>query len=547
VLSRKRWLIVTALVLVLAMMVVGCGGQQATPPKTEAPKPAEKGGKLVFAHLQKTDSLDANVWTATAAARVMRQIYDPLVWQPEPGKFVAGLAEKWEVSKDGKVYTFNLRKDVKFHDGTKFNAAAVKFTFDRVVDPASKSLQVPRIGPYEKTEVVDEYTVKVYFKEAFPSFLSNLSEVALAPCSPAGVKNVGDKYPRFPVAAGPFKVKEWPDDNTVVLERFKDYNWAPSFMNHQGPAYLETITYKMVEETTTRYVALEKGEAQLMDGPPADEVSKLQKNPKYQVNVQADPGMPMIFQPNVTRMPTKELAVRQAMLYAVNRKQVADLLSYGVNKPGNGPLTSSIWSYDPGVEKMYPFEPEKAKKLLEDAGWKVNPKTGIREKNGQPCKIRFVASVGTNTKAGEIVQAMLKEVGIDFVVEGMAYEATVVRMAANDYECGRLGYTLLDPHDVFYLAYHSSQVEGGGQFNRSRIKDKKIDELIEAGSKEIDQAKRLATYKELQKVIMDQALILPIQESTLVHVMTTNVKGFKADSLSRPWLYNVWIEPTPTK
>ncbi len=542
-LNRKRWLVVSALGLVLSMVVVGCGGQPAAPPKTETPKPAEKGGKLVFAHLQKTVSLDANVWTGDAAARIMRQVYDSLVWQPEPGKFVPGLAEKWELSSDGKVYTFYLRKDVKFHDGTKFNAAAVKYTFDRIVDPASKSLQVPRIGPYEKSEAADEYTVKVYFKNPFPSFLSNLSEVALAPCSAEAVKKAGDNYARYPVGTGPFKVKQWPDDNTVILERFADYNWAPSFMNHQGPAYLETVTYKMIEETTTRYVALQNGEAQIMDGPPLDEVAKLKKDPKYQVFVLANPGMPMIFQPNVTRMPTKELAVRQAMLYAIDRTQVANLLSYGVNKPGNGPLTSTIWSYDPAVEKMYPFDPEKAKKLLEDAGWKVNPKTGIREKNGQPCKIRFVASVGTNTKAGEIVQAMLKDVGINFVVEGMAYEATVVRMGSNDYECGRLGYILLDPHDVFYLAYHSSQIEGGGQFNRSRIKDSKIDELIDAGSRESDTAKRLKAYTELQKIIMDQALIIPIQEPTLTHVMTTAIKGYKADLLASPWLYNVWLEP----
>jgi peptide/nickel transport system substrate-binding protein len=403
-------------------------------------------------------------------------------------------------------------------------------------------LQVPRIGPYEKSEVVDESTVKVYFKEAFPSFLSNVSEVALAPCSPDAVKKLGDKYARFPVGAGPFKVKEWPNDNTIILERFNDYKWAPSFMNHQGPAYLEQITINMVEEQTTRYVALQKGDALLMDGPPPDEVTKLQKDTKYYVDVQPTPGMPSIMQFNVTRMPTKELAVRQAMLYAINREQIASLLSFGVNKAGNGPLTRAIWGYDPAVEKMYPFDPANAKKILEDAGWKVNAKTGIREKGGQPCKMRFVARPGADTQAGELVQAMLKDVGINFVIDAMAYEATVVRMAANDYEVGRLGYTLLDPHDVFYLAFHSSQVEGGGQFNRSRIKDKKMDELIEAGSKEIDQTKRLTIYKELQKIVMDQALILPIQETTSAYVMLTKVKGFKADSLGRPWLYNVWIE-----
>ncbi|MFO7941515.1 MAG: ABC transporter substrate-binding protein [Bacillota bacterium] len=556
---NRKLAILLALLLIAGLMVAACGGDEAAPPdEAEADEPGEeaseeeeeeeeaeetRGGNVVFSHQQKHETVDANVWTGTNTARIMRQIYDPLVWQPEPGEFVPGLAEEWEISEDGKEFTFYLRDDVVFHDGTPFNAEAVKFTFDRIVDPDSRSLQVPRIGPYEKTEVIDEYTVKVFFTDPFPPFLSNLSEVALAPCSPTAVgEKERDEYAHYPVAAGPFKVKDWPDDNTIVLERFEEYNWAPEFMNHQGPAYLETITYKMIEENTTRLVSLESGDANMLDAPPADEIERLVSGDDYEVITIQTPGMPLIFQPNVTRMPTSELEVRRAILYAVNRQQVADLLSFGVDKPGNGPISSATWTYDPDIEDMYPHDPEKANEILDEAGWEMNEETGVREKDGEPLRIRFVASVGLNTQAGEIVQAMLDEVGIEFVVEGMAYEATVVRMADNDYEMGRLGYTLLDPHDAFYLAYHSSQIEGGGQFNRSRVSDPQLDEWIEEGSQEVDTERRAEIYRELQHYIMDQAYILPIKESSLTHVMDANVKGFAADSLGRPWLYNVWVE-----
>ncbi len=560
---NKKFAILLALLLIAGLVFAGCGGQETAPPEeTEADEPEEetseeesdeedeadeadeaKGGDIVFAHQQKHETVDANVWTGTNTARIMRQIYDPLVWQPEPGEFVPGLAEEWEISEDGKEFTFYLREDVVFHDGTPFNAEAVKFTFDRIVDPDSRSLQVPRIGPYEKTEVIDEYTVKVFFSDPFPPFLSNLSEVALAPCSPTAVEEKErDEYAHYPVAAGPFKVKDWPDDNTIVLERSEDYNWAPEFMNHQGPPYLDTIPYKIIEATTTRLVSLESGDANMLDAPPADEIVRLVSGDDYEVITIQTPGMPLIFQPNVTRMPTSELEVRRAILHAVNRQEVADLLSFGVDNPGNGPISSATWTYDPDIEDMYPYDPEKANEILDEAGWEMNEETGVREKDGEPLRIRFVASVGLNTQAGEIVQAMLDEVGIEFVVEGMAYEATVVRMADNDYEMGRLGYTHLDPHDAFYLAYHSSQIEGGGQFNRSRVSDPEIDELIEEGSMEVDTERRAEIYRELQHYIMDKAYILPIKESSLTHVMDNNVKGFDADSLGRPWLYNVWVE-----
>ncbi len=543
--TNKSLMAAVVLLVAVAMVIAGCGGQETAAPSPQPPsdEPAEKGGELVFGHQQKHETIDANVWTGTNTARIMRQIYDPLVWQPEPGNFVPGLATSWEVSEDGSVFTFQLRDDVTFHDGTPFNAEAVKFTFDRIVDPDSRSLQVPRIGPYEKTEVIDEFTVEVHFTEPFPPFLSNLSEVALAPCSPTAVQSKErDEYARYPVAAGPFKVVDWPDDNTIVLERYEDYNWAPSFMNHEGPAYLEKITYKMIEENTTRLVALESGDANMIDAPPADEISRLKEDDKYESFTIFTPGMPLIFQPNTTRIPTSELAVRQAMLYAVNREQVASLLSFGVDPPGHGPISSATWTYDPAIADLYPHDVDRANELLDEAGWVMNESSGVREKDGQPLRVRFVASVGLNTQAGEIVQAMLEEVGIDFVVEGMAYEATVVRMADNDYEMGRLGYTLLDPHDAFYLAYHSSQIEGGGQFNRSRVSDPKIDQLIEEGSKEVDTDRRAEIYKELQHYIMEQALIIPIKESSLTHVMHSDVKGLEADSLGRPWLYNVWIE-----
>jgi peptide/nickel transport system substrate-binding protein len=516
---------------------------EAAKPAAAAPPAAgeaKKGGNLLFVHQSRATSLDANVWTATATARIMRQIYDPLVWQPEGGKFVPGLAEKWEISPDGKVYTFMLRKDVKFHDGTPLNAAAVKATYDRIIDPATKSLQVGRLGPYDKTEIVDDYTVRIHLKEPYVSFLSNMSEHYLAPASMTAVKELGDKYAMNPVATGPFKVKGWTDDTTLVLERNPDYTWGPEFWPNRGPAHLDTITYRMVEEIATRLIALENGEADIIDAPPPQDVARIKDSGKYEIDNFIVPGMPEFNNINITNSPTSDIAVRKAIQHGVDREALADLVFNGVYPPSYGPLTRGSWAYWKGVEDMYPYDQAKAKQILDDAGWKVGP-GGIRSKDGQPLKIRHITSAGGFTqKTAEFIQGSLQEIGFDYVVDAMPYEATVKRFIDNEYEMYRLFFALIDPHDAFYLAYHSTQIEGGGQFNRTRIKDPKLDALIEQGGREPDIQKRMAIYQELQKTVMENAWILPNFDTALIHMLQKRVRGFKVDLLGRPYMSNVW-------
>ena len=502
------------------------------------------GGDLIFVNAQVARSLDANVWTATAGARIMRQIYDPLVWQPEGGVFYPGLAESWEVSEDGLEYTFYLRNDVTFHDGTPFNAEAVKYTLDRIADPASKSLQLPRLGPYDRSEVIDEFTVRVVLTESFPVFLSNASEVALAPASPTAIEAMGDDYALNPVATGAFKVREWKDGNTLVLERNEDYNWAPDFFENQGTAYLDTITYRFIEEPATRVIALETGEADLADGLPHQDVLRLEADDRFVVSSAVMPGLPQILNINVTSFPMTDIAVRRAMLFGVDRQIMADLLFFGINPAANGPLSSASWAYWPGVEEMYPYDPERAVQVLEEAGWIDRDGDGIRENaEGQPLALRHVTSSGgSNPKVAEFVQASLLELGFDYNAEIMPYEATARRYADNDYELARLGYHLIDPHDTFFLPFHSSQIEGGGQFNRSRIDDPHIDGLIRAGLDTTDVEERRAIYRDLQEYVMEQALMLPAYEMTLIHAMKPNVMGFSGDLLGRPHMNNVWIQ-----
>ena len=158
----------------------------------------------------------------------MRQIYDTLIWSPEPGVFTAGLATAWEMSEDALTYTFTLRDDVTFHDGTPFNAEAVKFMFDRIKNPASKSLNIGAIGPFESAEVLDEYTVAITLSTAWGAFLTNVSEPHLSPVSPKAVAELGDGVANNPVGTGPYMFERW-RGNDLHLVRNPSYAWGPEF------------------------------------------------------------------------------------------------------------------------------------------------------------------------------------------------------------------------------------------------------------------------------------------------------------------------------
>ena len=189
------------------------------------------------------------------------QIYDALVWRnPDDKNLYPGLAEKWEVSTDGKEYTFNLRKDVKFHNGEEFTSESVKFSYDRIVDPATKSLGRSSLGPYNRTETPDQNTAKVVFDDAYAPFLAYLSVTLGLARVAEGVQGSWNGINVHPCGTGPFMYKEYVKQDHFTMVRNPDYNWAPSFRKHQGTAYLDEIVWRIIPEPGTRTAALDSGQ-----------------------------------------------------------------------------------------------------------------------------------------------------------------------------------------------------------------------------------------------------------------------------------------------
>ena len=503
---------------------------------------AASGGSLVYGLSGDVDdTLDPQVTNFDTTIRITLNVCEPLVWEPEPGKFVPGLAEKWDISSDAKTYTFNLKRGVKFHDGTPFNGAAVKFTFDRVVDPATKAGQShDQLGPYDHTEVVDDYTIKVVMKQSYAPLLTNLNGY-LGVVSPTAVQKMGPaEFARHPVGTGPFMFNEWVPKDHVTLVKNPDYNWGSSFFKHTGAAYLDQVTYKVIPEPSVRTGTLKTGETHIIDEVDPLEYAAISKDSKFAMISKGQPGSGWVLLLNTTsKGPISDPAVRQAMEFAVDREGLNKSVFQGLNKVAWSPLMRPTFAYDASTEQIYKFDPDKAKELLGAAGWQVGS-DGVRAKGGQRLEIVFpIISRPRDRAMAESIQASLRDVGIDLKVDPLERAAAREAYDQNRYDVSFMWFSYGDP-DVLRTIFHSANVNA---FNRARYQVPEVDKMLEEAAGLTDQAKRADLYKQIQQRVLKDTAVVPLVDSLVYNAKRAEVQGEVLDALaSYVWIYDVQLK-----
>jgi peptide/nickel transport system substrate-binding protein len=485
--------------------------------------------------------LDPNVTAQTVSHEVMGPIFDTLVVQDTQGKFYPSLASKWDIAPDGLTFTFTLTSGVKFHDGTPFDAAAVKANFDRMAAPETKSrLAGPRLsGYYDSSEVVDPSTVRIHFQQPNGAFMTDLSQDFMAMLSPTAVSKYGaDAIGQHPVGTGPFTFTEWVQNDHITLTRNQDYNWASPMFKHTGPAYINTITYKIIPEDDARQTALQSGQINFNDTVPTVNYQSLKDDSNFAVYSVEQPGIPYVYMINTKRPPTDDLAVRQAINYAVNKAAIVQTLYQNLYTPAYGPLSPVSFGYTADVEKMYPFDPEKAKQLLDQAGWQVGP-DGIRAKNGNPLEINHY--VFTDTQVATVMQAQLKDVGIKSNVTLL--EVGAVNEAATRGDVTNLAPLPYRDADPAVLGVALSIKNEGKGFAWTFHKDQQLDSELNAGQASTDPQARAKHYAAAQTIAMNDALLIPIYNEYGLQASTAAVQNVSFDVKGvDPWVYDMWIK-----
>lgn len=542
----KNTRLVAVFLIPILLVVAACGAKPTATPALPVEKPTAQpvvaqGGKLIYGLTLAPSNIDPHVGASSELGIPLTSVYDTLVYQATDGSFVPGLAEKWEVSGDGRIYTFYLRRDVKFHDGTPFNAQAVQFNLDRINNPDTQSQKARgMLGTFDHTEVVDEYTVKIHMKEPYAPFLDSASQVYLGMASPTAVQQWKGDYQLHQVGTGPFIFKEYVANDHLTLVRNPDYAWAPEVYSHSGPAYLDEIEFRFFVDAAVRALALESGDADVMGELPPQDAARLESNPAFALYQVPIPGQPLQFLINTTKAPTDDVRVRQALLYAADRQTIVSTIFMGYSPVAYGPLSAVSMGYDVDIKSLYAYDPAKAGSLLDEAGWKDTNADGIRDKDGQPLKLQvYLQSWGFVPQVGEMLQAQLKTVGIDVELQLLSYPAT--REAANngDHHLVPMVFFSSDP-SVLDLTYLGKNADGG--FNWSKVKDAELDRLLTEGITQLDPSQRASLYTQAQKRIMDQALILPIRDYANVTAAKATVKGLAFDRRGWfPWLYDVHL------
>jgi len=500
---------------------------------------AQTGGTLVIGLDQEPPTLDPHASPSAVSYQIIASVTENLLFRGPDGKLVPWLAESWTTTKDGRSTTFKLRRDVKFHDGTPFNAESVKFNFDRIVDPKFKAGGArAQLAGYAGSKVLDEFTVQVSFETPYAPFLAYAAAGTLSMVSPKAVRESGDLVHTRPIGTGPFMIKDYVAKDHTTMVRHPAYARKAPWSDRAGPAMLDTVVWKFVPEHGTRVTTLESGETQGIYFIPAQALPRLEGNAGIRVDKMPWPGVPRIWLLNTTKPPMDDVRVRRAINHAVDKEAFLATVFKGTALKAFAPLTAVMLD-DPALRQAYPFDPAKAKALLGEAGWQPGA-DGIRTRSGQRLEIvlNAIEYGGGPDPTAQIIQASLHEVGIDVKIKAQArppwYE--------DNYRCATHGPVMFlrasDPDGVYSL-FHSSLV--GGNFNWSCVKNTKLDQMLEQGRRESDPAKRRVIYLAIEKLALEDALTVPLVDELAVWAFRAGVQRVKYNFNAYPVLSDAVI------
>ena len=553
--------LVGVLVLLLAFGLTGCGGkeeekaqapQEEAVEKAQAPEEAAPAEKvLVFGRGGDSVGLDPAYETDGNSFMVCDNIFEALVfYADESTALEPGLAESWDISEDGKTYTFHLREGIKFHDGTDFNANAVVFSIgrmmkDRKVTFVGEGYEIPaqeRPPEYwvsmemddivDSIEAVDDHTVVFNLKKVNAPFLANMGMDFADIISPtAFIKNPAE-FLRNPVGTGPFKFEQWVKDDRIILSKNEAY-WDTS----AGP-YLDRVVFRSIPENSVRFLELKTGNIHICQFPNPQDIALAKEDPNLILPTQ--PGMNVGYLSfNHTKEPWKSnVKLRKAIGHAINRQAIVDNLYQGMGQVAKNPIPPTMWGYNESIPG-YEYNPELAKQLLAEAGYPNGEGLGEINLWSMPVPRPYNPD---GVKIGEAMAADLAKVGITAKVVTYEWGTYLKRQREQpeDMDLFQLGWTgdNGDPDNFLAVLFDGMASEA----IRTQWANEAYHNLMIQGRETIDQAQRAEIYKEAQQIFFDECPAIAVAHSTVIWPAQKSVKNFKLHPTSSVRLKNVDIE-----
>ncbi len=513
--------------IALPLTLPGCGG--------DTDGSAGPADELIIAWPASREpaSLDGHIEPYQTAWLIDYMIADPLLIIGPDGEFHPALATAWSSNDAADEWTFTLRSDVVFQDGTPFDAAAVRYNVERILDPATRSGEMAaHVGPVERVEVVDDTTVTLHYEAPWVTVLDAFRRVPI--WSPEAAERWGiEQFDRHLVGAGPFLLEEWVPNDHVTVRRWDGYGGWNSISNEPGPARVERVTIRFIGEEAVLGNIVRTGNAHIAMNLPTAYIDDYRNAEGFSLltGYQAGTGLQMVM--NVRRPPFNDIRVRRALLHGTDQQALNDLLYDGHYLTADGPLNTVHRCYWEGNAGYYPHDPEMAKRLLEEAGYTDRDGDGIREaygvdgvEDGAPLRVRW--TILDREEMGEAVQAQWRPLGIDLVLEIVPGPVQLERVNARDFDLIYERQRSPDPLLMDMLWNSAHDVVGGWAW--SGFVDAELDGIVSQLRVLPEQEARCELARLAQRIIMDSALMLPTLSEPIFYAVSDHVRDFQLAS-----------------
>ncbi|MEO5356446.1 MAG: peptide-binding protein [Nitrospirae bacterium YQR-1] len=530
-------------VLLCSLAICGCesGGAEQLSRKTdnvtEVFEPAY-GDTIVEGAIGEPSVLIPMLAGDSASHAVAGHIFSGLVKYAPDLQLTGDLAESWDVSTDGLVITFHLRRGVRWTDGVEFTADDVMFGYKTIIDEKTPSAYKEDFLQVKQAEVLDKHTFRVTYEKPFAPALSSWGALVVLPKHLLDGKDIlKDTFRRSPVGMGPYVLDKWIAGERVELKSNHDY--------FEGRPYIDKYVYRIIPDQSTMFLELKTGSIDFMGLTPiqykrqTDTALFKEKFQKFRYPVFNYTFMGF----NLKHPFFQDKRVRQAISHAIDKGEIVDAVLFGLGSPSTGPYVPNTWPYNPNVKK-YDFNPAKARSLLREAGWMEKDRDGVLRKDGNRFEFTIITNMGNSlrTKTATIIQYRLKQVGIKVNIRALEWSTFINEFVdKRRFEAIVLGWSIgldADQYDI----WHSSKTKEK-EFNFIGYNNKEVDALLEEGRRAFDKEKRKRAYHRLHEILAEDVPYVFLYVPDALPVVSSRFKGIKPTAIGIGYNQPQWFVP----
>lgn len=471
----------------------------------------------------------------SASADISGRIFNGLTKYDKDLNVVGDLAENWKISKDGREIIFFLRKGIKWHDGVEFTADDVIFTYKAITDPKNPTPYSSNYGPVKDVISIDKYTIKISYYKPFAPALESWGMGILPKHLLEGKELFNSPLNRNPIGTGPYKFKEWITGQRIILNKNEIY--------FEGAPFFERFITRIIPDPSTMFLELRFGGIDFMGLNPAQYKYYGEKSDfKRYFNVYRYPSFGYTYIGYNLRNPLfSDKRVRQALAHAINKKEIIEGVLLGYGTPCTGPFPPSSWAFNPDV-RDFEYSPQKAKSLLEEAGWRVG-NDGVLQKDG--IKFSFILLVNQGNEArlktAQIIKEQLRKIGIDLKIRVLEWQSFLELVTKRQFQAVLLGWSLARDPDLYDI-FHSSKTKPG-EFNFVSYSNPEVDALIERARETLNREERRRLYWKVHELIFqDQPYTFLYVPDTIIAV-NKRIKGIEPAPAGIWYNYIHWYVP----